>query len=243
MNYYIYKDDRNIGPLAESEISEGLRSGKFLPKDLGCRVGETGWKDLDVLFPLEKARPTQTPWPDERQTMPPPGRTTWGSTNASQVHFQNPAPIVHQQFGRGAGLNPYANGDYCLAPRFGAMLIDALTSIPLMVIAVIPFLGIVGAPLVCLYMISRDSIFGGQSIGKRVCGLRVIKADGSPFLWVDSVKRNVVYFGLLVLMIPWVGYFLNAIINGPIGIVELIMILSGGQRIGDRMGDTYVVRV
>jgi TM2 domain-containing membrane protein YozV len=58
MDYYVYKDDLNIGPVGESEVQNGLRSGRFLPKDLGCRVGETSWKDLDFLFPLERMIPS-----------------------------------------------------------------------------------------------------------------------------------------------------------------------------------------
>ncbi|MFN0141506.1 MAG: NINE protein [Pyrinomonadaceae bacterium] len=51
MDYYIYKDDQNLGPLSEREVSDGLRSGRFLSDDLGCRVGEDRWVDLDFFFP------------------------------------------------------------------------------------------------------------------------------------------------------------------------------------------------
>lgn len=51
MDYYIYKDDQNVGPLVENEVADGLRSGRFLPDDLGCRVGEDRWVSLDFFFP------------------------------------------------------------------------------------------------------------------------------------------------------------------------------------------------
>ncbi|MBV9241341.1 MAG: RDD family protein, partial [Acidobacteria bacterium] len=88
----------------------------------------------------------------------------------------------------------------------------------------------------------RDAFFGGQSIGKKALGLKVIKPDGSPFMWVDSIKRNLIYFALLVLMIPIYGLVFNGLLSGPLSIVELILVITSGQRIGDRMGNTYVVR-
>lgn len=57
MDYYLYKNDQNIGPLPESEVVGGLRNGKFLSNDLGCRVGDTDWKDLSFFFPLETTAP------------------------------------------------------------------------------------------------------------------------------------------------------------------------------------------
>lgn len=57
MEYYLYKNDQNIGPLPESEVVGGLRNGRFLPNDLGCRVGDNDWKDLSFFFPLETPSP------------------------------------------------------------------------------------------------------------------------------------------------------------------------------------------
>lgn len=57
MDYYIYKNDQNIGPLPESEVISGLKTGRYLANDVGCRVGDTDWKDLSILFPLETAAP------------------------------------------------------------------------------------------------------------------------------------------------------------------------------------------
>jgi hypothetical protein len=51
MDYYIYKNDENIGPLSESEVVGGLKGGRFSPSDLSCRVGESEWKELSFFFP------------------------------------------------------------------------------------------------------------------------------------------------------------------------------------------------
>ena len=53
MEYYLYKNEQNIGPLPENEVIGGLRNGRFLSNDLGCRVGDSDWKDLSFFFPLE----------------------------------------------------------------------------------------------------------------------------------------------------------------------------------------------
>jgi uncharacterized RDD family membrane protein YckC len=235
MEYYVYKDGQNLGPMSDQSVINGLRSGRYNPNDLACRVGETRWQDLSVLFPLEGQRQAYS-WQE-------PGRVTASAYEQPrpqpQVQYQQPAPVMTVQ--NSAQAN-YPGGDFLLGPRFGALLIDMLCAIPLTVLAIIPFIGIIGAPALCAYWISRDAFFGGQSIGKKALGLKVIKPDGSPFTWADSVKRNVIYLALLVLMIPVYGLFFNGFLSGPLGIVELIMVLTGGQRLGDRMGNTYVVR-
>ena len=74
MNYYLYKDDQNIGPLSEDEVTDGLRSGRFLPNDLACRVGEQRWDSLDIIFPniSNQAHPWMEPKnePQPRATNP-----------------------------------------------------------------------------------------------------------------------------------------------------------------------------
>ena len=236
MEYYVYKDGQNLGPMADHGVIDGLRSGRFQPNDLACRVGETRWQDLSVLFPFEGQRSNSSQQP---------GRVTASAYEQPrpqpqpQAAYQQPAPMVQVQ---SAAQANYPGGDFLLGPRLGALLIDAACAIPLVFMAVIPLIGFIGAPLLCAYWISRDSFFGGQSVGKKALGLKVIKPDGSPFTWADSMKRNIVYFGYLVLIIPWIGLFLNLFINVPLALVELIMVVTSGQRLGDKQGGTYVVR-
>jgi uncharacterized RDD family membrane protein YckC len=233
MEYYVFKDSQNLGPMGEAGVVDGLRSGRFQPNDLACRVGESNWQDLSILFPFEgqrQASPGRTTGPVYQQAPAP----------QPQPAYQQPAPIV--QLAQNPAQANYPGGDFLLGQRFGALLIDAACAIPLVVMAVIPLVGIIGAPLLCAYWISRDSFLGGQSIGKKALGLKVIKPDGSPFTWADSVKRNIIYFGYLVLLIPWLGIFLNLIVNVPLAILELVMVLTNGQRLGDRQGGTFVVR-
>lgn len=81
MDYYVYKNEQNLGPLPESEVISGMRNGRFLPKDLGCRVGDSDWKDLSFFFPLESAAPP-APSPIYQQSPP--------------VYQEPPQRIVHE---------------------------------------------------------------------------------------------------------------------------------------------------
>lgn len=98
MDYYLYKNDQNIGPLPESEVISGLRNGKFLSNDLGCRVGESEWKDLSFFFPN-----LSHPWMDDSSeqkssSFNPSAQaaTDLHERSKQQSNFQNPIPINQQ---------------------------------------------------------------------------------------------------------------------------------------------------
>lgn len=71
----------------------------------------------------------------------------------------------------------------------------------------------------------------GATIGKMVLGIRVVRLDGSPISWGQSISRNLLR---LIDQIPYgIPYLLGAI---------LIWTSSTKQRLGDRLADTVVVR-
>jgi hypothetical protein len=87
------------------------------------------------------------------------------------------------------------------------------------------------APLVggAVYLLMRDAV-GGQSIGKILLGLTVIRVEtGRPCSAMDSVRRNA------MLLIP--GANIVAVF------FEAVTILRDrqGQRLGDRLAQTQVV--
>jgi uncharacterized RDD family membrane protein YckC len=71
-------------------------------------------------------------------------------------------------------------------------------------------------------------IWNGQTPGKRMLHLRVIKVDGAPVSWTDVLLRNVSR--------P-IDTF------GPMGLLGLLMIFVSckGQRLGDMMAQTLVI--
>jgi uncharacterized RDD family membrane protein YckC len=109
--------------------------------------------------------------------------------------------------------------------RIGAYLIDVLAMI---VVSLIPVLGIFA---VMAYALTRDALpfLDGQSIGKKVLGLRAVTADGAVLTnnWGPAILRNVV---LLIPLFP---------------LVELIVLLTNADklRLGDQWAKTRVVVV
>ena len=65
MNIYIYKNDQQLGPFDDAQISEALTSGEFSLEDLAWKEGLTEWVRLENLLQkpqkitaLAEARPT-----------------------------------------------------------------------------------------------------------------------------------------------------------------------------------------
>jgi len=69
----------------------------------------------------------------------------------------------------------------------------------------------------------------GQSLGKRVAGIRVVKVDGRPIAWHDAVIR-------------WICLAVDQ--QPTLGILGLILVSSRPlkQRVGDLAAGTIVVR-
>ena len=116
--------------------------------------------------------------------------------------------------------------------RFLAVLVDAI--ILGVVLGIISFAlrgSAVGATLVSVlgiaYLIVLEAI-QGATIGKKVLGLRVVKLDGSPIGWGESIVRN-----LLRIIDGFAGYLLGAI---------FIWTSPKKQRLGDRVAKTVVIR-
>lgn len=126
--------------------------------------------------------------------------------------------------------------------RFGGYLLDQLIILPVVLLAAIPFVGLLLSPLVLLYWLSRDAA-GGRSIGKRVTGNQVVRLDGGPVGWGHSALRNIVFAVVLLEMLPVVGVFAWGVTHLVISLVEIILVLSTRRRIGDYLAGTVVVPV
>src|SRR5512139_2377715 len=90
--------------------------------------------------------------------------------------------------------------------------------------------GILGGFLAVLYITFRDGLFGGQSLGKKIMGVRVVHLDGRPISYVDSSFRNVLFIVYLLM---------------PLAIaVEAVAAFRQPERrrLGDRIARTCVVQ-
>lgn len=122
-----------------------------------------------------------------------------------------------------------------LGIRFLAALIDGALCI---VLYIIPILGwIIGT----VYILLRDGLFGGESLGKKILGLKTINLEKNQNAnFVDSILRNLTLaFAYILMLIPVIGWIAAPIII----ITEALFILSDekGIRFGDRLANTQVI--
>lgn len=139
------------------------------------------------------------------------------------------------------------------ATRLLAGLIDGGIALMLSVLfAGVPFFG---ALLGAAYLVGRDGFEVGplrfRSVGKHVLGLGLRRLDGRPMDLETSLRRNWM-FGLgalagVMVVLPIIGRLLAPVIS-LIGFVLVLMEIynvytdPGGQRWGDTLGSTQVVR-
>jgi uncharacterized RDD family membrane protein YckC len=156
-----------------------------------------------------------------------------------QQYGQQPPPYAQQQpygqqpYGQQQGYGQGQLQYVGVGMRFLALLIDGI-----IVLAVGGLLGFIlrGAPglsgsligvLVFAYFIVMEATYGA-TLGKMALGLRVVKEDGSPISWSESVIRN-----LLRIIDGLFAYLVGAI---------LIWTSPLKQRLGDRAAHTVVIR-
>lgn len=120
---------------------------------------------------------------------------------------------------RSYGDAPLAGKDQ----RIGAYLIDALICIP------VSFVPVIGGIASIAYILLRDSLpfLDGQSLGKKVVGLRAVDERGASLVgaWGTGIIRNV------ILLIPFAP------------LIELVVLLTRDdcRRLGDQWAGTRVV--
>src|ERR687883_178716 len=79
------------------------------------------------------------------------------------------------------------------------------------------------------YYVFFEIVWNGQTPGKRLVGVRVIRENGYPIRPIDAVIRN------LVRIVDWLPLFY--------GVGMLVMLLNGrARRLGDFASGTIVVR-
>ena len=102
----------------------------------------------------------------------------------------------------------------------------------------------VGVILGMVYLAVADGFQKGQSLGKMVFGLDVVKEDGSPCDLRSSIFRNIPFVLMyLFYALGFFGWILLVIVGLPILLIEmwLVYVDDKGERLGDRIADTRVV--
>jgi len=113
----------------------------------------------------------------------------------------------------------------------------------LIVIALWRLPDVLGFLSACGYILVRDGLFQGRSVGKKLIGLRVAgeEAEAPAPAYRESIIRNTPLAAASILfLIPYAGWVL-----GPAaGVVEGLVALGDdrGMRIGDMLARTWVVQ-
>ena len=169
----------------------------------------------------------QQQYEQQQYSQPPP---PYGQ---QQPYAQQPYGQWQQQ-GYGPALYGQGQLQYVgVGPRFLAILIDSI-----IIVAIAGVLGVIfrDAPaiyggftgiLALAYFIILEAT-QGATVGKMAVGLRVVKIDGSPISWSESVIRN------LLRIIDGIFFYLVGAI--------FVWTSPRKQRLGDRVANTVVIR-
>ena len=102
-----------------------------------------------------------------------------------------------------------------------------------------------GLILGIIYLCVADSLYEGQSIGKRFMGFGVISlVDGSPCTAWQSFIRNLPFtVPLFFLVFPFWGWVFAGVFALPLTAMEVYFLFRGdtAHRLGDIMADTTVI--
>ena len=130
-----------------------------------------------------------------------------------------------------------------LVERFVGAFIDAIILLPVYLgigFLTLPMPMVGGAIIAVIgaaWWLLRDA--KGFSIGKKVMSLEVISKSGAPATEDQLMKRNwTLAGGAACNIIPVVG----SMIGGAVNLIECILLLAKGERYGDEMAGTMVVK-
>lgn len=126
------------------------------------------------------------------------------------------------------------------AARLGAKFIDLVVFIVLSFL-LFPF----GFFAALIYLALADSLGDGQSLGKRVIGMRVVDINTHEKChWKQSVVRNLPLVApLALIVIPILGWFVGGLLFVVFSAAEIYLFITfkSKQRLGDMMAETTVV--
>jgi uncharacterized RDD family membrane protein YckC len=126
--------------------------------------------------------------------------------------------------------------------RVAGYLIDVVPACLIGLFGLIPVIGIMIAGFFLIpYWLLRD--VAGASLGKLALGLRVVAHNGQPASIGARIGRNLPLIAApLCMLIPLLGYVLALPIGAIVILVEGVMLLSQGSRLGDKLAGTTVVK-
>ncbi len=86
--------------------------------------------------------------------------------------------------------------------------------------------------------------YTGASPGKMVLKTKVVSKDGSESTLKQRLMRNVTLAGpTAIVAIPVLGWVLGPLVGLVVGVAEIFWIVTKGERIGDQIANTAVVKL
>jgi uncharacterized RDD family membrane protein YckC len=122
-----------------------------------------------------------------------------------------------------------------LAKFLDLLVVAALASLPTWV----------GDAAGLTYALVADGLGDGQSIGKRIVGLRVVSESGLPCTFLESLQRNLTVALAIILLMQRVTFVwpLLALVGVVALLVEAVLVVTDDEalRLGDRLASTRIV--
>ena len=234
MRYFIGKDGKQLGPFAEEQVRAKLVSGEVSHDDLGWHEGMPEWKPLRTLFAASTFPAPETP------------RTGTSSIPLDSSDFKAPEPSASLA-GRGSRLGAYLLDQLIAlvlilpglwkllqpfmkdleagnAPTPEELLANIAPALPLLIIPLLAFV------IVQVVMLVKN----GQTIGKKMLGIRIVKLDGSNPSFTNVIIMRGILPGLIG-GIPMVG--------PAFSLIDVLLIFREDHRcVHDMIAGTIVVK-
>jgi uncharacterized RDD family membrane protein YckC len=234
MRYFIGKDGKQLGPFAEEQVRAKLVSGEISHDDLGWHEGMPEWKPLRTLFAASTFPAHETP------------RTGTSSIPLDSSDFKAPEPSASLA-GRGSRLGAYLLDQLIAlvlilpglwkllqpfmkdleagnAPTPEELLANIAPALPLLIIPLLAFV------IVQVVMLVKN----GQTIGKKMLGIRIVKLDGSNPSFTNVIIMRGILPGLIG-GIPMVG--------PAFSLIDVLLIFREDHRcVHDMIAGTIVVK-
>lgn len=235
--WYIYKDGTQRGPMSWEELREQARSGGVAAEDYVWTEGMSGWARADEVEGLLYSAPAPVPAPQPAPAPPPPSAAEWyaaeptgSERTASRYSEGYPKAPLGRRFlayliDGFIGSLPMSTIGIMIAIAF-AVTADSYGDPPTMVLLLALGGGLLGFGWALLYTLLRDGFGEGQSWGKKMLKLMVVRLeDGQPATKGNSAVRN---------LVGWV-----------LGFIDIIVALfqQQGQRVDDMLAKTQVIEV
>ncbi|MEO0054535.1 MAG: hypothetical protein RLZZ50_482 [Verrucomicrobiota bacterium] len=232
MRYFIGKDGKQLGPFDAKQVRERLNAGLIAYEDLVWREGMAAWAPVSTEFPPIDVPPLPTPTgaASANPFLAAAGETPAGRQLVLAGRRQRLGAVILDGL---AMLLVSLPGLFWLIPNFENFSQNSGNPTEILAQIAAPLL-LLMLPLLALLVYQTWLLsVRGQTIGKRILGIRIVRMNGDNPGFMHAVMLRSFVMQLLG-AIPFVG--------GIIGIVDPLLIFRADRRcLHDLLADTQVV--